>query len=87
MTFESEKWVAILDLEACPYSRQQVDALKANDVHTNLILCNKPEHSESKPCKSVSSFPTFCYIETGECFAGLKRTVADLDDLQSKVRV
>ena len=76
-------WVLVADVDVCPHSRRQVQV--AQDLGLSLkgaILCNDEEHRDSAACLAAPHFPMMCHLGTNKCYAGLRETCAQMQELE-----
>ena len=74
--------ILVADTETCPYSKQQIDFLKKENIEIKgAILCNEPQNKDTSICKNIEAFPAFCNIQTNNCSIGLKTKLEDIKNI------
>lgn len=81
--FDPQRWICVLDFDADPYSKKQVQTCKELGLDIKgAILCNESDHAKSEACMTVPAFPCFCNLDSNMCVSGLRETLSDFEELQ-----
>ena len=80
--FAPDTWALIAHPEICPHSQKQIEVLKDLNVPLKgIVRCDLKENQTAEACLNTPYFPMLCNTKSNKCYAGLRTTCAQLEDI------
>lgn len=77
-----DQWVVVLDDDSLSQEQLRVCQVLKPALR-GAVRCDDPDNHSAPICHAVEAFPAFCHAGTQSCVYGLRRTLQELEALDT----